>query len=199
MKVEVRVTVGVTEHEQLAADELREIESLVPGSRATTEPGEVGVGAAGYGITVVLEIAERIMNDFGSLVGLGLALREWIKHRADKNDRTATISDSNTFAAIAASALPESWRDSLTVADYRGCQPLFGKNPPPHWTGTDSRDMWVASFSQDGTATHVFLSPSGMVLGYVRVPFEIFFNGAEWVQRTSDDVNSLFEQWNRRK
>jgi hypothetical protein len=196
--VKLRVTFAATdEDEVLSPDDLAEIEHIVAGGRASTEPGEVGVGGAGPGITVVLEIAERAVNDFGSWVGLGLALRELIRWRKNKSHRNATITDENAFKAVAACALPAAWRDELSPTDYSGCKPLLGRAPlGSKWVGTDERDMWVATFKRPGDAIFVYLAPTGVVLGYVRVPLQTYFDGTEWVSRNDKDLDAQFKQWN---
>ncbi|SRR6266540_482705 len=196
--MELRVTFSaINDDEVLSPEDLAEIELLVPESRPTTEPGEVGVGAAGFGIVVVLQVAEHIVNDLGSWVGLGLALRELIKWRVTKTKRSVTVTDEKTLGAIAASALPSAWLEDLSVTDYQGSQPLFGRAPPgPNWIGTDERDMWVATFKRPGDAIFIYLSPTGTVLAYVRVPSQTFYNGVDWVSRTQDEVAELFRRWN---
>jgi len=58
----------------LREQDLPEVQKLLPGTQLSTEPGEVGRGAAGPGATLVIEVMERVVNDGGSLLAWGTAL-----------------------------------------------------------------------------------------------------------------------------
>lgn len=195
--MEVRVTFGSGQDEALGPTELEEIQRLVPATSVRTEPGGLGVGAAATGITVVLELAERAMNDFGSFVGLGTALAALIKWRRSKSKQNIMIADEVALGSLGAASVPTSWRPELDGAEFRGCRPLLGRAPlGPNWVGTDSRDIWEAIFERPGELTCLYLSPTGMILGCARVPFETYFDGRSWITRSQAELDDLFYRWN---
>ena len=174
----------------LREQDLPEVQELLPGTVLSTEPGEVGRGAAGPGATLVVEVIERVGNDGASLLALGTALLAVIHRLRSRHGRTVNLDDPETVAAIAAAQVP-TLRDRLTGSRFISSTRLGGGDPG---MGTDVRDVWVSTFTaDDGWWLMLFSSPTGLVLGDVAVP-------AEWSGhdvRTPEQVRELFNQANR--
>jgi hypothetical protein len=153
--------------------------------RLTVEPGGVGKGASGPGVALVLEVAEHVVNDVAGLIGVGLALRQAIRRISERRGRSPAIANEQALGALAAAEAA----NQLTGARYVHTVPL---NVDPG-VGTDERDVWAACFDRwDVGLVHViFMSPSGLVLGQVRVPAEAFMDGAEYRMRSPQDI----ERW----
>lgn len=157
----------------------------------STEPGEVGRGAAGPGATLVIEVIERVVNDGGSLLAWGtdflLPVIGWLRRR---HGRTVNLDDPGTVAAVAAAQVP-TLHDRLAGSRFISSTRLGGGDLG---AGTDVRDVWVSTFAtDDGWWLMLFSSPTGLVLGDVAVP-------GEWTGqdvRTPEQVRELFNQANR--
>jgi len=174
----------------LRKQDLPEVQELLPGTVLSTEPGEVGRGAAGPGATLVIEVIERTVNDTASLLAWGTALLAVIRRLRRRHARTVNLDDPGTVAAVAAAQVP-TLHDRLRGSRFVSSTCLGGGDPR---TGTDSRDVWVSTFATgDGWWLMLFSSPTGLVLGEVAVP-------AEWSGhhvRTPEQVRELFDQANR--
>jgi hypothetical protein len=174
----------------LREQDLPEVQKLLPGTQLSTEPGEVGRGAAGPGATLVIEVIERVVNDGGSLLAWGTAFLPVIRRLRGQHGRTVDLDDPGTVAAVTAAQVP-TLHDRLAGSRFISSTRLGGGDPG---AGTDVRDVWVSTFAtDDGWWLMLFSSPTGLVLGDVAVPGEWSGHGV----RTPEQVRELFNQANR--
>lgn len=142
----------------------------------------MGKGASGSGVALVLEVAEHVVNDTASLLAVGEVLRRIIKRTSERRGRTPSILDPVALGAVV----------TTYVADHVDAvgQPWVAPLNVDPGIGTDARDVWAASFDDPGAGLlHVvYLSPSGLGLGYVRVPVEAYFDGDEYRYRRPDEI-----------
>jgi hypothetical protein len=170
--------------EGLQPDDLEDLQAATDLGTFSVGHGSVGKGASGSGVALVFDVAEHIVNDTAGLIALGAALRAAIRWVAERRKRPPAIVSPEALAALAADRAS---RD-LTGTRYVKTVPLNVSEG----VGTDERDVWAACFDQDdGGVVHVvFMSPSGLVLGQVRVPTEMYFDGGDIHVRTEADVRS---------
>lgn len=121
-------------------------------------PGEVGKGAAGPGIDLFVQVAERAMNDGASLAAYGTLLWQLVKRVKARQDHTLAVQDPATIGALAVGSDPSNV-DRLAGASVMPTVCLTGGGPG---MGTDSRDVWVTPVVlQDERVWAIFSSPSG--------------------------------------
>ena len=151
--------------------------------RVSQQEGSVGIGASGYGVTLVFEVLGTIA-DVGGLIVFGDFLRRVIdRHRNDRG--TPTISDPGTLGAIAAASVEEAaMRARLVGCRFAGTVPITASPE----VGTDSRDIWASCFDGDGFAIVIFMSPSGLCLGSVTVPAEWGLIDGEYRSRSAEEI-----------
>jgi hypothetical protein len=156
--------------------------------RFTAEAASIGKGAAGTGVGLVLEMAEHVINDAASLAALGALLRAAIKRVSARRKRGPAVVSPDALSALAA----DHAGDSLpTEARYVKTVLLNGDEG----MGTDERDVWAVCFAEDFQLTHViFMSPTGLALGYVRVPTEWYVEGDELGTRSEEDIAAWWER-----
>lgn len=150
--------------------------------RFSAEGGSIGKGAAGTGVALVLEMAEHVLNDAASLAALGALLRAAVKRVSARRKRGPAVASPDALAALAAyharESLPDEARYVKTV--------LLNGDPG---MGTDERDVWAVCFAEHFQLAHViFTSPTGLGLGYVRVPTEWYVEGGELRTRGEADI-----------
>jgi hypothetical protein len=137
------------------------------------EPGSVGKGAAGYGISLVVQVAEHVLTDMAALLALGAALRNVIRRVSATRDRAPAVLDEIALAAVAADEIA----DRLAEARWVGTVPITARPG----VGTDDRDVWAVCFSDaSGLAIVVFVSPSGAVLSVQDVRPLMWWDGTQW-------------------
>ena len=176
--VDVECAVGLSGRD---LDELRN--ELATGQQLRVESGSVGKGASGPGVAVILDVAEHVINDAAGLLAIGEALRRIIRRTSERRGRSPSILDADALGAVATTYVT----DHLDDVGQPWVVPL---NVSPG-VGTDERDVWAAAFDDlSGGQLHVvFLSPSGLGLGYVRVPIEAFIDDSGTYRfRTAEDV-----------
>jgi hypothetical protein len=163
--------------------------ALPAGVSVTAGAAGYGKGAAGTGVALILEVAEHAVNDVGSLVGIGIALRSLLRHIAQRRARPPAAANAASLASLAAARTtqihdaPDRWYHSRTV-------PLTTDGS----VGTDMRDVWASTFVNEttGTSIVVFSSSTTRHLGSVTVPIEWWFNGIEGRVRTDDELRAAF-------
>lgn len=174
----------------LSDQDLPELQRLLPGTRLSTRPGEIGKGASGPGITLVVEALERITNDGASLLAWGALLLQCIRRLRRDKPRTLNLDDPRTIAAVTAAQIPL-LHDRLAGSLFIGSNCLTGGGAG---LGSDLRDVWASSFmTNDGWVLMLFSSPSGLVLGHAAIPSE--WSGED--VRSPEQVRELFEQARR--
>jgi hypothetical protein len=101
------------------------------------------------------------------MVQAGQMVKSVIERVQHRRERTVTISDPLTMAAVAAASVNRELLDQLTGATLRSVRNLFGRELP-NWLGTDSRQVWAVTFEHEtlGHPLIIFMSPSGLVLGH---------------------------------
>jgi hypothetical protein len=178
--------VFVERAEGLQPADLEQLQATTDLGSFSVRDGSVGKGAAGPGVAVVFEIAEHVVNDVASLIALGAALRAAIKWVSERRKKPPAIISPEALAALAA----DHAHGDLAGTYYIKTVPLNVSEG----VGTDERDVWAACFDQPeaGVVHVIFISPSGRVLGHVRVPAEIYIEGAS-VRRRSEA--ELREWW----
>lgn len=167
-------------------EDMVELTRMLPTARLSRRAGSIGKGASGPGASLVIEIAERILNDGASLLAYGAVLFEviaWLKRRHGKS---VNLNDPVTVAAVAA-AQSSSLEHELVGSSYIGTVCITGGGPG---LGVDARDVWASSFSlADGWALVIFSSPSALILGHVKIPSEYDGNGRV---RAPEEIRELF-------
>ncbi len=174
------------------AVDLEELRALGPDAvevELSTEPGSVGKGAAGYGITLLIGTlaAAGAINTLVQFGEYALRIIAWIR---DKTDAGPVIADPDTLGAVAAASADESTRARLTGCRFRGTVPITASLG----AGTDERDIWAACFDGEWFGVVIFMSPSGTVLGTVVVPAEWGFIGGEWRMRTPEEIAAWWDR-----
>jgi hypothetical protein len=162
------------------------------GTVLTVGDAAYGKGAAGTGVALILEVAEHAVNDVASLIGIGYALRALITTVSKRRERPPVGASAETLAAIAAAkasdvvASPGDWYHARTT-------PLTTDGS----AGTDIRDVWVSAFANEaqGRVYAVFSSSTTRYLGSAVVPTEWWFDGADGVVRTDDQLADAFRAW----
>jgi hypothetical protein len=63
---------------------------------------------------------------------------------------------------------------------------------------TDERHIWLAAFDHAtrGEVLAIFMSPTGIVLGQVVVPHLVHNDGIKYLERTPEEVASVFRERN---
>jgi len=99
------------------------------------------------------------------------------------------MEDRDTLGAIA-SAEP-----GLSLTGYRYARTAIVTGA--EGMGTDRRDIYASVFAEDdqqGAAIVVFMSPTGLCLGSVRVPAQCFLEQDRWRDRTSEEIAQWWSQ-----
>lgn len=151
-----------------------------------------GKGASATGVALILEVAEHAVNDLASLIGIGYALRALIKKVSDRRERPPVGASAEALTALAATAgadivaSPDDWYHGRTI-------PLTTDGS----AGTDIRDVWASTFVNEarGLVYVVFSSSTTRYLGSALVPTEWWFDGAEGVLRTDDQLANTLKAW----
>ena len=156
--------------------------------RLSLAHGSIGKGAEALALTLVVEV-ERVVNDAASLLAVGAALRQLIRHvkqrRRGRLGR-AIISDPETLIALAAAETP-----GLTRTEWSYFSPRLVCLVGSPGVGTDERDIYAAVFSDErsGKALVTFMSPSGLCLGSVLVPAEVYLTDQSVKFRERRDID----------
>ncbi len=130
------------------------------------EDGEVGKGASGPGIELVVSLVERGLTDTASVLGVGTALWALIAKVQSRRKRRVEVQQPEAIGALAVAAaispaggLTGSWIGQSVCLTGDGLG-----------SGTDSRDVWATPVSlSSGDVRVIFSAPSGLVLGDVVV------------------------------
>lgn len=190
-RTRLEITWGVSEEEYesdtptgLSPLDLQDLHSLAPeGTRLGVQPGSVGKGAAGYGTTLLIDLAIGVTG--GLIVEAGKVAWKMIKEISSRRGgESPEISDPFSLGVVAAGAVSPAIQETLVGCRYRATVGITGSVG----AGTDARDIWAACFDGDGYAVVIFVSPSGLCLGTVKVPAEFALVDDEWKQRTPDDI-----------
>jgi hypothetical protein len=149
-----------------------------------------GKGAAGPAIALALEVG-HVAGGVAGLYKLGRFLTKAIIRIRERLNHDPVIEDPDTLGALAAVVILDSdgsTADALQEYQYIGTVPVTASPG----MGTDARDIWASCFvcpPDIGGAAVVFMSPSGLSLGSVRVPFEMYLKPKEgWQQRSVRDI-----------
>lgn len=130
------------------------------------EDGEVGKGASGPGIELVVSLVERGLTDTASMLGVGTALWALIAKVQSRRKRRVEVQQPEAIGALAVAAAI-SPAGGLTGSWIGQSVCLTGDGPG---SGTDSRDVWATPVSlSSGDVRVIFSAPSGLVLGDVVV------------------------------
>lgn len=147
-----------------------------------------GKGASGPAAAVVV-VVEHVLGDTASLIGIGVALRSLIRKIRNRFGHDPVMEDRDTLGAIA-SAEP-----GLSLTGYRYARTAIVTGA--EGMGTDRRDIYASVFAgddQQGAAIVVFMSPTGLCLGSVRVPAQCFLEQDRWRDRTSEEIAQWWSQ-----
>ncbi|WP_412515628.1 hypothetical protein K8Z49_27710 [Actinomadura madurae] len=209
MTTTLQVTFGIPEpsdseaHRELADQiglgpkDLADLEAAID-AEATLAEGSFGIGASGFGVSVLLALSDNAVSTVAGLLVIGGALRGFIRKVTGRPQVTMpSITESYTQAAIAAAGVPK-LRHELIEMTFVEAKPLDDRREGRHlpgtaWGGTDPRDVWCVVFyhSRRGYSLMIFVSPTGVILGYVRVPHEMFFDGDDWIHRSEEEVRNF--------
>lgn len=172
--------------EGLQPQDLQDLRVDAPGEFSADE-GTFGKGASGAGVALVLELAEHVINDAASLIAIGAVLRAAIKRVSHRREQQPAVVDPVALAALAA----DEFRESLEGAYYYKTVPLNLYEG----VGTDERDVYACVFEQaDGVVHVIFMSPTGLCLGSVRVPAEMYVgDGGEVITRSAEDIAAWWD------
>ncbi len=130
------------------------------------EDGEVGKGASGPGIELVVSLVERGLTDTASILGVGTVLWALIVKVQSRRERRVEVQQPEAIGALAVAAAI-SPAGGLTGSRVGQSVCLTGGGPGG---GTDSRDVWATPVSlSSGDVRIIFSAPSGLVLGDVVV------------------------------
>jgi len=159
-------------------------------ARSSVVAGGYGKGASGSGVGLAFQVAEHVLGDTASLVGLGLAVRALVARVSERRGSRPNGATADALAAVAAASEqaiagdPARWHYARTV-------PLTTDGS----AGTDMRDVWASAFEdQDrGIVQVVFLSSTTRYLGTAVVPVE-FHMGAGQL-RTDEQLRESFGAW----
>lgn len=148
----------------------------------TVAPGSVGKGASGPGAALIIEVAERVLNDTASLLALGAGLHALIQRVTARRKKPPAILDANALGSLAA-------HYARDVAGHMRYVKTVALNVQEE-IGTDELDVWAACFddSDAGAVLVVFLSPTGMWLGQVRVPTELYVEDERLHRRSAEEI-----------
>jgi hypothetical protein len=186
MRGELVIAVVQFEGDQpLSEAEVGTLRGMASNMPVSLSPGSVGKGWEASVTFVAFELAERVINDFGSLLGVGAAVAEvvrWLKSRG----RSVLIDDENTIAVLAAAQNPSLHDELLGAVMLRSVCLTSGGGA----MGSDENEVWSTSFqTPSGWLLLLFTSSSGVVLGHARVPLE-WHDGR---QRSAEDLLELCE------
>lgn len=184
MKGDLVIAVVLPEGDRaLSEAEVATVRAMVSDTPVSLRPGSVGKGWEASATFVAFEVAERIVNDFGSLLAVGAAVAgvvRWLKSRG----RFMLIDDENTIAVLAAAQNPSLHDELLGSMLIRSVCLTSGGGA----MGSDENEVWATSFqTSDGWLLAVFTSSSGVVLGHTRVPLE-WHDGR---QRSTEELRNL--------
>jgi hypothetical protein len=163
-----------------------------PDMAVRAQYGGTGKGASGPGVALVLEIAEHVVNDVGSLIGIGYALRTLISWVSQRRGAEPACASAEALAALAAASSPilsenpEAWYHTRTV-------PLTTDGG----IGTDMRDVWVSAFvnEQAGVVQLVFSSSTTRYLGHAAVATEWYYGDGVGRVRSDDELADQLRAW----
>ena len=128
--------------------------------------GEVGKGASGPGIELVVSLVERGLTDTASMLGVGTVLWALIAKVQARRERRVEVQQPEAIGALAVAAAI-SPAGGLTGSRVGQSVCLTGGGPG---SGTDSRDVWATPvLLSSGDVRVIFSAPSGLVLGDVVV------------------------------
>jgi hypothetical protein len=164
-------------------EEFEALQGAAPGSQVEVQGGGFGKGASATGIALVILVAERVLSDLSALIDIGTALRSAIARIGQRRgDSRPALINVEGLAAIAASYAGQ----ALAGAYYAKTIPLNVSEG----VGTDGRDVWLTCFDdpEHGQLHAIFLSPSGLLLGYIRVPVELHYDGETWLERDEEEI-----------
>lgn len=176
----------------LGPDDLKELTASTAGD-VSLRPGGVGRGAEGPGIAIILSLTDNLVSTVAGLLVLGEALRRVIRKVTAKSEaRRPTITEPRTFGAVAAAGARE-LSDELIGLEFLGSYPLG--EPYSRGVGADDREIWYAAFQHpsEGYVLLIFMSPSGVVLGNAKIPYEAYYTGQNWIWRNNEDISSFHQ------
>ena len=134
------------------------------------EPGSIGKGTSGWGVTVVFSDLNTVITDLGGWIAVGTVLWQAVrKIKARHPDRQLVLRDPATAGALAIAAF-----DSHQIAN---CHPIktVCMSSGSDGIGYDARDIWVTSLERpDSSLLFIMSSPSGSILDSVVVIPEPF-------------------------
>lgn len=162
--------------------------SFSGGATISAEVSSQGKGASGPAIAIVVEI-ERFATDTATLIGIGTALFALIRRVRARFSREPVVEDLSTLGALAAAAAPE----GLTGHRFVATVPVTALPG----VGTNDSDIWASCFKgpdDESMATVVFMSPSGLCLGAVKVPAETYRDGDGMHRRNAEDLRRWWSQ-----
>lgn len=182
----------IQEVEDNLADELANLRAREGVTRVSVSPSGIGMGASGSAFEVAVELVRSFTDDAGRLVALG----GWVLWLADrvkaKRGGGPMMEDGPTLGAVAAARV----HGTTDLDGYRllDCRPLQGDAG----SGTDERVIWLAAFdhANRGDVLAVFMSPTGIVLGQVVVPYEAYSDGTDYKWRTPEQLSTVFRERN---
>jgi hypothetical protein len=150
----------------------------------------VGKGASGPGVALVLEVLGAV-DGLATLWSTGRLLVKFITRVRGKFGHGPTIEDPDTLGAIAAVVVVGDEAPSPALLQDLRYVTTVPLTVGPR-VGTDARDIWASVFAlpdEIGGANVVFMSPTGLSLGSVRVPSEMFLRPSEgWETRSPRDI-----------
>jgi hypothetical protein len=181
-RLDVGEATGMTDDDRLA------VEVTFPGNaNISAEVSSQGKGASGPAVAIVVEI-ERIGTDIATLIAIGAALLGLIRKVRPRYERDPVIEDPRTLGAVAAAGA------SGDLSGYRYVSTVPITAYPG--IGTNAGDIWAACFAgpdQDGMARVVFMSPTGICLGDVQVPAEMFRDDRGAQHRNPEEIQRLWK------
>lgn len=182
----------VQEVEDNLADELADLRAREGVTRISVSESGIGMGASGPAFEVAVELVRTFTDDAGRLVALG----GWILWLADrvkaKRGGGPMMEDGPTLGAVAANRVHGA--TNLDGYQLLECRPLQGDAG----CGTDDRVIWLAIFDHAtrGDVLVVFMSPTGILLGQVVVPYETYSDGTDYKWRTPEEIAKVFRDRN---
>lgn len=182
----------IQEVEDDLAAELADLRAREGVTEVSVSPSGIGMGASASAFEVAVELVRTFTDDAGRLVALG----GWILWLADrvkaKRGGGPMMEDGPTLGAVAAARV----HGTTNLDGYRllECRPLQGDAG----CGTDERVIWLAAFDHAtrGDVLAVFMSPTGIVLGQVVVPYEAYSDGTDYKWRTPEEISKVFRERN---
>jgi len=182
----------IQEVEDDLADELDDLKAREGVIGVSVSPSGIGMGASGPAFEIAIELGRAFTDDAGRLVALGGWIL-WLANRVKaKRNSAPMMEDGPTLGAVAAAKV----HGTTNLDGYRliNCRPLEGDAG----CGTDDRVIWLAAFGHAtrGDVLAVFMSPTGIVLGQVVVPYETYTDGTDYHWRTPEEISKVFQDRN---